>query len=208
MGIGRTWTSEEIEYLQENLGNVSMNYIALKLNRTPNAIVNKATRIGIGGATIKTDYLLPNIAAKMIGVDFKNIVYWIQCKNLKITRKAIRGKKKRILIEYDTFINFLKDNPNLWDSRKVEPYALGFEPKWLLEKREIDRKRPKNSQKKWSRFDEIEAERMKKEGEPLQKIADKLNRSYASVKRKLSDIRMSERNKEENDGSKNDNGRI
>lgn len=189
MGIGKTWTDREIEYLQENLGNVSIKYISKMLNRTEEAIIVKATRLGISGPTIKTDYLLPNIAAKMIGTDFNNITYWINNKDLPVIKKAIRGKKKRILIEYDTFIKFLRDNQNLWDSRKVEPYALGFESKWLIEKRTIDRQKPRNSQQRWTRFDEIEAVRMRNEGKSIQIIADKLNRSYASVKIKLYDIR-------------------
>ena len=174
-----------------------MNYLASKLNRTQNAIIVKATKLGIEGATIKTDYLLPNIAGKMIGKDIKTIMYWIKYKNLAFTRKNIRGNKKRVLIEYDTFIKFLKDNQNLWDSRKVEPYALGYEPKWLIEKRNIDRQKPRNSQQKWTKFDEMEAVRMRKEGNPIQIIANKLNRSYASVKRKLYDIRIMEVHKSE-----------
>ena len=165
-----------------------MSYISQKLNRTPNAIIIKATRLKIGGPTIKTEYLLPNIAAQMVGVDFASIIYWIKYKDLKIERKSIRGKK-RTLINYEDFIDFLKNNQKLWDSRKVEPYALGCEPKWLLEKRLIDRKRPKNSQNKWSKFDEIKVEKMKNEGRPIQEIADEVNRSYASVKRKLYDLR-------------------
>lgn len=191
--MSKRWTNEEIEYIQENLGNVSIEYISRKLNRTAGAIINKATRLGIGGPTVKTDYLLPNIAGKMIGKDLRIIMYWIEHKKLPIIRKNIRGKKNRILIKYDIFINFLKNNQNLWDSKKVEPYALGYEPKWLIEKREIDKKNPRNSQQKWNKFDEIEAARMKKEGNQIQAIADKLNRSYASVKRKLYDIRMEEK---------------
>lgn len=193
MGIGKTWTIEEIEYLQENLGNVSINYISQKLNRTPSAIINKATRTGMGGPIIKTDYLLPNIAGKMIGKDLKTIMYWVEHKELPIVRKNIRGKKNRILIKYDTFINFLKNNQRLWDSKRVEPYALGYEPKWLLRKRELDKKTPRNSQQKWTKFDEIEAVRMREEGAAIQLIANKLNRSYASVKRKLYDIRMEDK---------------
>ena len=186
--MSKRWTNEEIEYIRENLGNVSMSYISQKLNRTPNAIIIKATRLKIGGPTIKTEYLLPNIAAQMVGVDFASIIYWIKYKDLKIERKSIRGKK-RTLINYEDFIDFLKNNQKLWDSRKVEPYALGCEPKWLLEKRLIDRKRPKNSQNKWSKFDEIKVEKMKNEGRPIQEIADEVNRSNASVKRKLYDLR-------------------
>lgn len=120
-------------------------------------------------------------------------MYWVEHKELPIVRKNIRGKKNRILIKYDTFINFLKNNQRLWDSKKVEPYALGYEPKWLLRKRESDKKIPRNSQQKWNKFDEIEAVKMREEGAPIQLIADKLNRSYASVKRKLYDIRMEDK---------------
>ena len=186
--MGKKWKKEEIEYLQENLGNLSINYISKILNRSQDAIIVKAARLGIGGPTKKTDYLLPNIAGKMIGKDFKVIKYWIDCKGLKITYKVLKNKR-RMLIKYEVFIKFLKDNQELWDSRKVEPYALGTEPNWLLLKRKIDRKKPRNSQQKWSKFDEIEAVRMKKEGYSIQEIADKINRSYPSVKRKLYDLR-------------------
>lgn len=186
--MGKRWKKDEIEYLKENLGNVSINSISKILNRSQDAIIVKATRLRIGGPTIKTDYLLPNIAGKMIGKDLRVIKYWIDCKGLKATYKVLKNKR-RMLIKYDVFIKFLKDNQELWDSRKVEPYALGIEPNWLLVKRKIDREKPKNSQQKWSKFDEIEVVRMKKEGCSIQEIADKVNRSYASVKRKLYDLR-------------------
>lgn len=44
----RTWKPEELEYLQERWGEVSIPTIAEKLNRTTNAIKIKACRLGLG----------------------------------------------------------------------------------------------------------------------------------------------------------------
>lgn len=187
----KRWTDKEIEYLQDKAGNVSMRYLSETLNRTPGAIINKLTKSGIGCPTVTTDYLLVNIAAKMIGIDYKRIKYWIKYKGLKIEQKAIRGKNKRILIDYNTFIEFLKNNQKLWDSRKVDFYSLGCEPKWLEEKRKLDRLLPRNKEKKWTIHEDVEAEGMKAKGYKIQEIANRLNRTYASVKRRLYDIRQS-----------------
>ena len=51
--MGKKWKKEEIEYLQENLGNLSINYISKILNRSQDAIIVKAARLGIGGPTKK-----------------------------------------------------------------------------------------------------------------------------------------------------------
>ena len=56
----RTWSSEELSYLEEHWGIVSIVSIAKKLNRTENAIIVKAQRLGLGPALQSGDYITFN----------------------------------------------------------------------------------------------------------------------------------------------------
>ena len=46
--MNRTWTKEEIEYLKEKWGNVSIPIQSKKLNRSVNAVKLKAVRLNLG----------------------------------------------------------------------------------------------------------------------------------------------------------------
>ena len=54
---GRKWTDEEKDYLCEHRGIFSITAIAEKLNRTPSAVVNESTALGIGGFTANCEYM-------------------------------------------------------------------------------------------------------------------------------------------------------
>lgn len=51
----KRWTYEEIKYLLDNYGNVSVRHIAKKLNRSVNAILVKKNRLKIGKFTDNAD---------------------------------------------------------------------------------------------------------------------------------------------------------
>lgn len=46
--MSRKWTKEDVEYLTEKWGNVSIPSIAKKLNRSVNAVKIKAGRLNLG----------------------------------------------------------------------------------------------------------------------------------------------------------------
>ena len=48
MGQARNWKQEEIEYLQDNWGTVSIRSLAMNLNRSINAINVMKNRLGLG----------------------------------------------------------------------------------------------------------------------------------------------------------------
>ena len=63
---GRVWKDNEVEYLQENWGCMGYKQLAKKLNRTPSAIINKSTKLGLNGITSVSDYLVLNQISKII----------------------------------------------------------------------------------------------------------------------------------------------
>ena len=46
--LSRTWTDEEVDYLEDKWGNISIPIIAKNLGRTVKAIKSKAYKIGLG----------------------------------------------------------------------------------------------------------------------------------------------------------------
>lgn len=135
------WSKDEVEYLKENWGNVRIETIMEHMNeRTRESVKVKATRLGLKGAkTNGSKYITANQASKILGVDRHKILRWIKEKRLKAKFQTITRKAKFWCIEYEYFIKWLEDNQQLYDASRIEQYALGYEYKWLIEKREIDK---------------------------------------------------------------------
>lgn len=66
MGKCRNWTAEEIDYLNEAWGNVSIPRIAAHLNRSEGGVVLKAQRLRLGRFDSSGDYVTFNQLMKTI----------------------------------------------------------------------------------------------------------------------------------------------
>lgn len=142
---GRNWSESDLEYLRENYGNKSMSILKTKLKRTRDAIKIKATRIGLGGA--KTNgcvYINPNQMAKILKIDRHKTLDWVKSGLMKSKFMELIRYQKIHCVRFTDFIEFLKNNQDLWDASRVDEYDLGYEYDWLINKREADKNR-KNS---------------------------------------------------------------
>lgn len=135
-----TWTKEEDEQLENLWGTAPPTVIAGHLGRTVGAVIQRVKKKQLGAFTDVGVYINRNQAAQMVGVDYKVLVRnWEVNHGLCFKKKKVRSKKKsQYLIELTAFIKWLEKHQDLWDGRRVEPYALGYEPKWLIEKRKRD----------------------------------------------------------------------
>ncbi|AIY85303.1 gcrA cell cycle regulator family protein (plasmid) [Clostridium baratii str. Sullivan] len=113
----RFWTDEEIKYLQDNCGLVSVGKIAKKLNRTPEAIRRKAFLLNLNCSLIsrpwtdeEVEYLRKN-CEKMPTLDI--------AEELDRTDIAIRNKANRLGLNY-------MSAKNMWTNEEVEY----LEAKW------------------------------------------------------------------------------
>lgn len=67
MGIGKTWTAEELDWLRENWGARSIPYICGRLNRSEYAVKIKASRLKLGPCLMGGDWVSLNQLAKAMG---------------------------------------------------------------------------------------------------------------------------------------------
>ncbi|MCH5201543.1 MAG: hypothetical protein J1F60_11365, partial [Oscillospiraceae bacterium] len=75
MGAGKGWKTEELEYLQDNWGTVSIPGIAKHLGRSIDAVKLKAQRIGLGRHLHSGVLLTLNQLCNAFG---KNITYKVK----------------------------------------------------------------------------------------------------------------------------------
>lgn len=190
MANGREWTKEEIEYLEEKWGYVGIERISSKLGRTKTAIRIKAKRLKLGGATVTGEFVTAFQAARLLGID-RHVVAdnWITNLGLKATKQNRTGNRLMWYIKLSELLEWLRANQDRWDSRKLELYALGEEPKWLTEKRIRDKNIPERRFYKYTIDEDVIAKSMFYRGFTYAQIGKRINRSRDSVERRLSRIK-------------------
>jgi hypothetical protein len=135
----KTWTREEDEALKELWGDSTPDSIGRQLGRTTVAIIQRRKILGLPPYIEGGEFITVNQATQLLGVD-SHVPdrTWIPKYNFPVKYRRTAGRVRFKVVKVEDLMKWLKDNPDAWDSRKVEPYALGTEPAWLKEKRAAD----------------------------------------------------------------------
>ena len=178
----REWTFDEEEYLKDYWGSLSIETIAKNMRRTVNSLKVKAVRMKLGPMLMNNyDVISISGISDLLGVTRDRIMFRWQNLGLKIKSKKLTNKKKYYVVIWEDLLKFLEENQNEWDSRKVEPYMLGSEPEWLIEKRKKDRNENPLWYRRWTKEDINEVLFLFKSKKTYQEIADKVDRSEGAV---------------------------
>lgn len=138
----QTWTPEQIETLKNLWCTTSYRYISKRTGHTETAIRLKAKRLGLGSVKDASDYMCAREIARAMGIDVHTVTdYWIGKLGMKCRRIKSKHKTLWVMVRHDELMKFLEIHQDKWDSRRIEPYALGMEPEWFHQKRLNDRRR-------------------------------------------------------------------
>ena len=89
----RAWTPEDENYLAEKWGYASVPAIAKKLNRTENAVIVRAQRLGLGAVLMAGGYVTLNqLLATVTGREHGNTYQrksWVENRGLPVHRKKV-----------------------------------------------------------------------------------------------------------------------
>jgi hypothetical protein len=190
MGWHNKYKKSELEYLTKFWGRKSLTEISDELGRSKCGIHQKAKRLKLRGILNSDEYLSAHQIAQIMGKQSNTIMRWVKVKGLKGKYKIMmNGTKKGVWrIKHTDLINWLKLNQDKFDSRKIIPYSLGIEPKWLREKRAKDRKQWKNRFKRWTESDGKTLLNMYHNGKSIPELMKIFDRSFDSIERKLSRV--------------------
>ena len=124
----RTWTPEDENYLAEKWGYASVPAIAKKLNRTENAVVVRAQRLGLGAVLMAGGYVTLNqLLATVTGRERGNTYQrksWVENRGLPVHRKKV-NRCSFSVVYLEEFWKWAEHNRSFLDFSKMEPLALG-----------------------------------------------------------------------------------
>jgi DNA-binding CsgD family transcriptional regulator len=133
------WTQEDLEYLKDNWGYLSIQTLMNNLNRSELSICEKAHQLGLG-RMIDANYETITLSdlSNIMQVHQLTIIYTWGSLGLNIRTKKISDFKSYRYVDLEELFSFLEQHQDIWDSRLVERYGLVLEPDWLKEKRKKD----------------------------------------------------------------------
>ena len=200
MGWHNKYKKSELDYLTTYWGKKSLTEISNELGRSKCGIHQKAKRLKLRGILDADEYLSAHQIAQILGKQTNAIIKWVKLKGLKGKCKIMMNGTKRGVwrIKHIDLMEWLEANQDKFDSRKIIPYSLGTEPKWLREKRAKDRTYQENKYKKWTKSEGETLLSMYHNGKTIPELMKIFNRSFSSIERKLSrviKIKMANSNK-------------
>ena len=137
----RTWTSEEEQFLQDHWGSKSVINIAKALNRPYGGVRRKATELKLSEPTLHYDGITVRVLMHELKVPYSTANTWIEKYGFPRRKKIFVKKNKVAVVKFDEFWEWAENHKHLINFAKLEPKALGKEPEWVEEKRQIDRLR-------------------------------------------------------------------
>lgn len=195
--MNRKWTKEDVEYLKEKWGNVSISSIAKKLNRSVNAVKLKAKRLGLGPMLENGSYVTLNqVAIALTGRNFSPYCKksWIENRGMPVHDKKVINNTFKI-IYLDEFWKWAEKNRSFLDFSKMEPLALGKEPEWVNEQRKKDYKSNALQRKdRWTPYEDDKLRYLLKQQKyGYVEVAEILYRSEGAIQRRCMDLGIRER---------------
>lgn len=195
--MNRTWTKEEVEYLKEKWGNVSIPILAKKLNRSVNAVKLKAGRLNLGPMLENGAYVTLNqLAIALTGKNFSSYCKksWIENRGMPVhNKKVIKNTFK--IVYLDEFWKWAEKNRSFLDFSKMETLTLGKEPEWVNEQRKKDYTSNALQRKdKWTPYEDDKLQYLLKQQKyGYAEVAEILHRSEGAIQRRCADLGIRER---------------
>ena len=194
MGIGRNWTQEEYDYLQDKWGTISLKGIAKKLNRSENSIHIKVQRLGLGAFLESGEYVSWNQFLKALGIlggsGYKQIS-WVRNRSFPIKTKKVNDCSFKVVYLEDWW-KWAEQNKYFLDFSSFDNMALGEEPAWVKEKRrhdiEANRKYIKTP---WTITEDKQLEKLCTDYKyTYSDISRRMRRTEGAIQRRCNDLKL------------------
>ena len=197
VGKGRSWSTEEVDYLEDKWGVTSITGIAKHLGRTINSVKCKATKLGLQRFIDQGEYVTFNQFTKAIGYGGSYSYLEKRLRKLDFPIKLKASVKMRYKVVYiEDFWKWMEKHKQDISFAKFEKNSLGLEPEWVDKKRKADSKNPSKlaHNRKWTKEeDNLLIERLKAYKYTYADLSEEFNRTEAAVKRRIYDLAISYR---------------
>ena len=191
----RRWTPSEISYMKNHWGEMSIPAIAKKLKRSINAIKIKARKVGLKDQRLYMQEIslnqLQNIIFKKGGGQMN---YKIESYDVPFTYKRIVNKKIKV-VHMDRFWDWLDKNRHAISLHDTDRESFGYEPAWVDEKRQADKRAYIYEERRpWTEDEDNRLRQLLKSYKyGYRDISIRLKRTEGALKRRMTDLKIKER---------------
>ena len=199
----RKWTQQEKSYLRENFGSMTINKLAMKLNRSIIAVQQKAYKLGCGSWLNNMDFdeTFNSFVTRCWGRNTSYKWYMTKMEEHGYRFKTIQrydGEKHLSIkvITEKSFLNWLRNHKSVINIGETEEGCFGIsEPNWVKEKRKIDKRaNVYMKQRKWTNAEDEKLKMLLKSYKyGYREISIILKRTEGAIKRRMLDLRIIER---------------
>lgn len=189
----RCWSKEELDYLEDKWGVISIPCLAAKFGRTVDAVTLKANRIGLGSHLHGGECITLNQLSIALGISYNSIQdVWIP-KGFPYSFKKPMTRKFKVTYLKD-FWKWAEKNKKLLDFSKVEVNTLGKEPEWVTEKRKADIAAARYKKTPWTTKEEALLKSLLNSYKfSYYDISQRLGRTEGAVKQRMADLGLMQR---------------
>lgn len=191
----RTWSEDELSFIQDKWGTVSIPGIAESLGRTVDAVKVKAVKMGLGRHLHSGSEITLNALFNALG---KGKSYswlsnrWVRC-GLPIKYKKSLNRKYRV-IDIDKFWKWAEKNKDIIDFSKFEKGMLGAEPEWVSVKRAADIKAAKFKKTPWTKEEDEQLKALLSTFRyGYKEISEILRRTDGAIIKRVNDLGLKQR---------------
>lgn len=189
----KVWTDEDVAYLEENWGKLSMAVLMKKLGASRRQIGFEATALGLGRWLDSCEFITLAQFAQAIGVDRRLCERRLIAMNFPIEHKQF-DKVSYKLIDVDAFWKWAELHQDVFSFRDFPRGALGKEPAWVDVKRRANIRNHTKGNSEWSSTDEVLLKSMLKANRyTYADISDRLQRTELSIKKHIETLGLTER---------------
>lgn len=119
----KLWKTKDIDFLADNIGEITFKTIAKKLGRTETACITKANCLKLGSFKQNTELITMSQAAEIIGVSRKTIYNKIKDGTLNVIYKNTRYNYRNPFLKFEDVEAYAKEYKkpiqNIWTPYEV-----------------------------------------------------------------------------------------
>lgn len=191
---GKNWSEEEIAYLENRWGSVSIPAIAGKLGRTVNSVKIKARKLGLGRHLHNSTSITFFQFCEAIGKrnSYSSIKQrWVHLGFPIHYQKSI--SKRFAMVDIDEFWEWAEKHKDIVDFHLIPEGIFGIEPDWVEEVRHSSYSGIVNK-KPWSKSEDDKLiYLLNKFCYTYDQLCKKLNRSEGAIKRRILTLGLKQR---------------
>ncbi len=197
MSTGKKWTPEEIEYLEDKWGVISIPSIAKKLGRTIEAVKVRAQRMGLGRHIHSGPLITLSQLCEALGDRNRNYyraakARWVRF-GFPLRYQKSLNCRRYAMVDIDEFWTWAENNKDLVDLSHMAEGILGREPPWVKEARRA-KAAEKLKKSPWTSDEDCKLRHMLKSGKyGYDDLSAALMRSENAVKRRIFELGIAER---------------